>query len=599
MRIPANIIEDIRNSADIAEIVSGYVSLKKRGQNHFGICPFHTEKTPSFSINQQKQIFHCFGFGEGGNAISFIMKIENISFTDSVRFLAQKMNIEIPESNEDETSKKVILELYDLTKFAAKYYHDQLWGEIGNDAKNYLLERSFSDTVLHQFEVGYAPEGWDNLIKAALKFGFTNNQLKTVGLIVPNNRGGYYDRFRDRIMFPIHNLSGLVVGFGGRIFKDVPDAPKYINSPETAIYRKSKILFGLFQSREAIRKDENAILVEGYADVLGLVQSGVQNVVATSGTALTQEQAQLLLRHTPNVNILYDGDLAGANAALRGIDILMHQGLHVKVAELPEGTDPDSFVKTRGADSLRKKIDDAKELIDFKIYAFTSNKPANTPQRKAELVYILAESIAEIRDEVAKNLYIQDVAKRLGVAENIIFKAVAKKRRQVRKLESDEPQPKEPISGRMHAERDLLEILLRYPHIIPSVYKSLEVTEIRDQKNRVILEQIYEQFVKTGKINQQHVLDFVEAPGMQNFIVNVMMKEADDEPNESLKQWTSDCIRLIKIGNLQQKIQTAREAIRQHLGDGTKLRELNEQYHHLKQIELELKRKEFIVTENE
>ncbi len=598
MRIPPDTIEDIRSSADILEIVSGYVTMKKRGQNHFGLCPFHTEKTPSFSVNIQKQIFHCFGCGEGGNVISFIMKVESLSFVEALQFLAQKLNITIPEVRVDDAKHKEKLALYDVTKFAAKFYQDQLSGDTGKEALGYLNERGFGEEVLRLFEIGYAPEGWDNLIKAALGFGFTNEQLKAVGLIAPNDRGGYYDRFRERIMFPIHNISGSVVGFGGRTLKSEPDTPKYINSPETAIYRKSRILFGLFENLDAIRKNEGAILVEGYADVLGLVQAGIQNVVASAGTALTTEQARLLLRYTPNASILYDGDLAGANAALRGVDVLLHEGLQVRVAQLPEGMDPDSFVQAEGAEAVKMHLNESRELIDFKIHAFTASKPIDTPQRRAELVYLLAESVAEIQDEVTRNLYIQEIARQLNVDETVVFRAVAKKRRGVKKPTSVEPVREKAPNAQAHAERDLLAILLRFANMIPAVYENMDVDELADKNHRVILSQIFEQYVNTGRVNPQHVLDYVEDPEMQKFIVNSMMEEGEIRP-DALRRWLSDCLRLIKIGTIQKDIQAAREAIRQHAQDAAKLKQWNKKYQNLKKQEMEIRRKEFIALDKD
>jgi len=561
MLIPPEIIEEIRTSADIVDIVSGYVSMKRRGQNYFGICPFHSEKTASFSVNPQKQIFHCFGCGEGGNVVSFIMKIENLSFAEAVRFLADKLNIKIPETKITDEHEKERLALYDVNRFATNLFKENLWGDSGKEARAYLRQRQFSDEVLQRFEIGFALAGWDHLIKAALKFGFSMEQLKTVGLVIPNNSGGYYDRFRQRIVFPIHNLSGLIVGFGARIFKDQPDAPKYLNSPETAIYQKSRILYGLFQHRESIRKQESALLVEGYADVLGLSQADIQNAVASSGTALTTEKSRLLMRYTPKTTILYDGDLAGANAALRGVDILLQEGMQVKVAVLPEGSDPDSFVKEQGAAALQQLLTDARELIDFKIFAFSAGKPLQSTQQQAELVHILAETLAKIQDEVTRNLYIQEIARRLKLSETVIFRAVAKSKR-TNRPEEPSPTAKEIVhSARFRAEQDLLEIALRFSQMVPVIYQNLELDEIKSEPHRQAIGEIYNQFVNTGRVNSQHVLDTVTDAELQKFIVKMMIKETEST-EETLRQWTSDCIKAIKMANLQKEIDQIREAIR-------------------------------------
>ena len=594
MRIPPEIIEQVRSSADIVEVVSEYVTLKRRGQNYFGLCPFHSEKTPSFSVHPGKQIFHCFGCGEGGNVITFIMKIEKVSFVEAVQLLARKLNIRIPESREASETEKQKLVLYEVASFASKYFQTNFWSEAGRSARDYMFGRGFSEETLRRFEIGYAPDSWDGLIKAALSKGIKMEHLKAVGLVVPNNRGGFYDRFRDRVIFPIHNLSGLVVGFGGRILQDRPDAPKYINSPETPIYQKSRILYGLWQNKESIRKKEAAILVEGYADVMGLVQAGFRNVVASSGTALTQEQARLLLRYAPLVYVLYDGDLAGANAALRGVDILLQQGLQVKVVMLPEGTDPDSFVRERGAEALYNLLEHAKDLVDFKIEAFLATHSLSSAQERAQLVYLLAETVGLVEDEVTRNLYIQEVAQKLRVPETVVFRAVARTRRRSRHQEKSEPEaPRETLSANLRAERDLLEILLRFPQMIPAVYQNLATEELQLEAHRVILAQIYEQYVNTGSVNPQHVLDYVEQEELQRFIVSAMMREEDDElPENALRQWANDCLRNIKIGNLRRQIEEVRN--RMISANAEEMKKLSESYQSLKRRELELRRKEFI-----
>ena len=601
MRIPPSILEEIRTSADIAEVVSGYVNLKKKGQNYFGLCPFHTEKTPSFSVNTQKQIFHCFGCGEGGNSISFIMKVEKLSFVESAKYLADKFRIEIPESRESEASDKKKLALFDVNKFAADFFSKYLWQESGKKALDYLKQRKFTEETIREFGVGFSPPEWDSLIKAAIKFGFTNDQLKAVGLIIPNKKGGYYDRFRERIIFPIYNLSGLIVGFGGRILVDRPDSPKYINSPETSIYQKSKILYGLFQNREFIRKQETSLLVEGYADVIGLAQAGVKNAVASSGTSLTTGQARLLLRYAPNSVLLFDGDLAGANASLRGVDILFQEGLHVQVAVLPERSDPDSFVKEHGKDALLKLVKKARELIDFKIYAFSAEKPLETPQQKAELVNILAESVADVQDEVVKNLYIQEISRRLNLSETVVFRAVSKKKRFIKQKEELQPVTrKQERNLRFQAEREILEISLRFPQMIPIIYQNLELTEYKFDLHQHIISHIYEQFVNTGKINTQYVIDYVEDGELQKFIVGAIVK-GEEENSDLLQKWTSDCIRNIKNDNLRQEIRQIMEQIKisESQKDSERVLQLSKKWTDLNQKVKELNIKKYFPDDEE
>ena len=599
MHIPSNIIEDIRIAADVHDVVSGYVSLKKKGQNYFGLCPFHNEKTPSFSVNTQKQIFHCFGCGEGGNSISFIMKVESLSFVESAKYLAKRFNIEIPESKETEAAEKAKLDLYNVNRFATDFFKKYLWENQGKDALEYLKKRDFGEEIIQEYELGFAPSSWDGLIKAAIKFGFSIDQLKAVGLVIPNKKGGYYDRFRERIIFPIHNLSGLISGFGGRILKDQPNSPKYINSPETSIYQKSRVLYGLFQNRESIRKKEKSLLVEGYADVMGLAQAGIRNAVASSGTSLTTEQARLLLRYSPNSVILYDGDLAGANAALRGVDILLQEGVQVRVTVLPQGSDPDSFIKEEGKDALMELIQKSRELIDFKIYAYSSAKPLKTPQQLAELVNLLAESVADIHDEVVRNLYIQEIAKKLNLSETVVFRAVSKKKRFKRRADEPVPVPKkENVSLRFQTERELIEISMRFPQMIAPIYEHLNLDEIKFAEHKHILSQIYDQFVNTGKIDQQNVLDFVEDGKLQKFIVNAMVKEEELKAN-ILRKWTNDCLRNIKIYNLRDQVEEIRTQLKtgEEKKNNKKVISLSKKWTSLQKLMEELKTRQFITED--
>jgi|Deesub1362B_J571_1020462.scaffolds.fasta_scaffold02787_4 DNA primase len=593
MRIPPEIIEEIRTSADIVEIVSEYVTLKKRGQNYFGLCPFHTEKTPSFSVHPGKQIFHCFGCGEGGNVITFLMKIEKLSFVEAVQLLARRLHIEIPERREFSEAEKRKLRLYDVNAFARSFFEKNFWGEAGREARQYMMNRGFSEETLRRFGIGFAPEGWDNLIRAAVRQGISVEELKAVGLAVPNEKGGYYDRFRGRVMFPIYNLSGMVVAFGGRILNEQPGVPKYINSPETPVYQKGRLLYGLWQNRESVRKQEFAILVEGYADLLSLVQAGIHNVVATLGTALTATQARLLLRYAPAVTVLYDGDLAGANAALRGVDILLQEGMQVKVVQLPEDSDPDDFVRQHGAEGLYRLLNRALDLVDFKIEAFRRTEGLDTTQKRARLVHMLAETVASIQDEVAKNLYIQDIARKVNVAETAVFKAVARLRTRRQPEAEQETSPK-PAGSRIRAEEDLLKIMIRFPPLVPLIYRHLSLDEISHETYREIFSHIYTQLVDTGTVQPQHVLDVVQDPDIQRVLARVLVEEEERPPDRAVRQWASDCLRQIKLARLHQEIEAVREKIRQCSPASEQLTALNQRYVELKRREQELRRKDFI-----
>ncbi|MCK5734206.1 MAG: DNA primase, partial [Candidatus Latescibacteria bacterium] len=366
-RIPEEVIEDIRAQINIADVVSDYVALKKKGQNYFGLCPFHVEKTPSFSVNVEKQIFHCFGCGAGGNVFTFLRDVEKISFVEAVRLVAQKAGVPLPEERSGTRSGEVSDELYRANELAQKYFQHLLWKDAsGEKVRTYLAERDLSEETAKRFGLGVALPNWDGLLKVGAKRALGGETLQKAGLVVPRTGGGFYDRFRDRLMFPITNIGGRTVAFGARTL-DPEGHPKYLNSPETPIYRKGHILYGLSEAKDAIRKTGQVLIVEGYTDLLRLMQSGIEHVVASSGTAFTPEQAKLLSRYGDRVVLVYDADQAGSAAALRGIDILLAADLDVRVISLPEGHDPDSFVREEGPDRFLNLLQDAQPILDYKL----------------------------------------------------------------------------------------------------------------------------------------------------------------------------------------------------------------------------------------
>ncbi len=326
MRIPEETIEAIRAAIDIVEVVGEYVPLRRRGANWFGLCPFHEEKTPSFSVNPHLGIFKCFGCGRGGDVFAFIQQIEHVSFVEAVRMLAERAGIPLPDGEEEADDPRPAL--YHALRFAARFYFEQLTqSEAGQVARAYLKQRGIHPEAVRRFGLGYAPNAWDALLKAATEAGIRSEVLEQAGLVLPRKeRGGYYDRFRHRLMFPIFSHTGRVVGFGGRLLEPDPEQPKYINTPETPVYHKGRILYGLYQARQALRTQEEAILVEGYTDVIALHQAGIEHVVATSGTALTPDQARLLARYVRRVVLLFDADAAGQQAALRSIELFLERG---------------------------------------------------------------------------------------------------------------------------------------------------------------------------------------------------------------------------------------------------------------------------------
>ena len=374
-RIPQETIDRIRDSADIVDVVSRHVDLKKRGRNFFGLCPFHTEKTPSFSVAPDKGIYHCFGCGNGGNSVNFIMELEKISFVEAIQQLGQQLGIEVAFSGTDE-SKQFFDHLYDIHAAAANLYQRVLDSDRGQQAKQYLLDRGLTEETIKQFKIGFAPDNSKFLTERIKEKRYSREVLEKSGLFGFSNTD-VFDRFRGRIMFPIFNASGKVIAFGGRVF-GTEDPAKYMNSPETPLYHKSEVFYGLHLTRDAIRKSESAILVEGYTDLIQLYQSGIQNVVAVSGTAFTDQHVQQIRRFASNVYLAYDGDTAGINAAKRAGYALLKGGVNPKVIRIPDGLDPDDWVSQAGADIFRSKgIDQAVRLLPFHLR--TSNFSEMSP----------------------------------------------------------------------------------------------------------------------------------------------------------------------------------------------------------------------------
>jgi DNA primase len=419
-------INKIMDTARIEEVVGDFVSLKKRGTSLIGNCPFHNEKTPSFHVSVTKGIYKCFGCGKGGDAVHFIMDHEKYSYPEALKYLAQKYNIEVEEkeqSPQDVEANNARESLYVVSLYAANYFANELWtGEQGRAiGLSYFKERGFREDIIKKFELGYSPDQWDALILSAKAAGHKEEYLERTGLSIRNDKGKVYDRFRGRVMFPIHNFTGRVIGFGGRTLKTDKNVPKYVNSPESDIYHKSNVLYGLFQAKKAIREADNCYLVEGYADVLSVHQANIENVVASSGTSLTVEQIRLIGRFTQNVTILYDGDAAGIKASLRGLDMILEEGLNVKVVNFPDGHDPDSYMHKVGAGAFKLYIEDNRK--DFILYkADILLKEAGTdPIKRAGIIRDIVESIAKIPDDIKASVFIRECSRLLQVEERMLL----------------------------------------------------------------------------------------------------------------------------------------------------------------------------------
>lgn len=429
--ISRDTIEEIRNRLDIVDVISDFVSLKKSGQNYKALSPFSNEKTASFFVVPAKGIFKDFSSGKGGDAITFVMEHEKMSYSESLRYLAKKYGVEIKEDRQSDESKAALSEregLYILMNFAKDYYRQQITGsEEGiSIGLSYFRERGFNDRTIEKFELGYALEGWENFSNEAIAKGYNKELLEKTGLIVKKEDGSTYDRFRGRVIFPVHNISGKVIAFGARMLGKDKNQPKYINSPETEIYHKSDVLYGLYQGKNAIRQHDVCYLVEGYTDVISLHQADVQNVVASSGTALTENQIKLIRRFTENITVLFDGDAAGIKAALRGIDMILKGGLNVRVVLFPDGEDPDSYSRKVGTTDFQKFLKEhAQDFVSFKAGLFAA-QASGDPIKKAESIKEIVTSIAQIPDPVKRSVYIQETSTLLKIQESVLLSELNK-----------------------------------------------------------------------------------------------------------------------------------------------------------------------------
>lgn len=489
-------IDKIFSVIRVEEVISDFVALKKSGSNFKGLSPFADEKTPSFMISPAKQIWKDFSSGKGGNAVSFLMELENYTYPEALRYLAKKYNIEIEETEIQQTQEQIdekqkTESLYNVTEFAQKFFKQQLLetDEGKNVGLSYFKERGFSDATIAKFQLGYSPKQKNTFTEFALQQGYKKDILQQSGLSIFNDNSEGIDRFRERVMFPIFSFSGRILGFGARILRSDIKTAKYLNSPESEIYHKSKILYGLFQSKKEIIKQDNCLLVEGYTDVISLHQNGIENVVASSGTSLTEDQIRLIKRLTNNITILYDGDSAGIKASFRGIDMILTQEMNVKILLFPEGEDPDGFARNHSEEELKEFIkNNTTDFIQFKTQLL-QKETENDPVAKANLTKEIVNSIALIKNLIQREIYVKETAKTLNISESTLFKEVAqtianqqhKSEREIQNIISNEPKIIEEetieINPLYVLEEEIMQLLLKYGDYIIELNIDDEITQ--------------------------------------------------------------------------------------------------------------------------
>jgi DNA primase len=511
-------IDKVFETARVEEVIGDFVQLKRAGSNYKGLSPFSDERSPSFMVSPVKQIWKDFSSGKGGSVVTFLMEHEHFTYPEAIRFLAKKYNIEIEEtetSQEDKIEANEKESMYLVSEFAKTYFQETLLNTEEGKAIgfSYFKERGFTNDTIAKFGLGYSPESWDAFTKEALAKGYQLDYLEKVGLTILKEDGKHFDRFKGRVMFPIQSLSGRNLGFGGRILTNDKKAAKYLNSPESEIYHKSKVLYGIFHAKQAIAKQNNCFLVEGYTDVIQLHQAGVENVVASSGTALTPDQIRLINRLTKNITVLFDGDAAGLRASIRGIDLILEEGMNVKICTFPDGDDPDSFARKNSYDDLVHYLENnAKDFIQFKA-SLLMNEANNDPIKKADLIRDMVVSISKIPDRIKREVYIQECARIMDISEQVLQNTLAqlvqkdiaeagKKLKQEHKtfevVKDDVQSSQEKFNIIYDLERKLIEILLLYGSLdadfedyILKTNEEGDMIEEKEIKSTKVFERIY------------------------------------------------------------------------------------------------------------
>ncbi len=475
MVIPEQKIEEIRAAANIYDFISPHVALRKRGRNYIGLCPFHNEKTPSFTVSEEKQIFHCFGCHAGGNVYRFMMDYQKISFIEAVQDVAKQVGVTIEVTQTEQTEGQSEQEmLYDVNTLAARYFLDNLLNSPeGETARKYFENRKIKLSTIRTFGLGYALPAWEAFINFARDKNIKLNKALQLGLIGKTNEGRLYDKFSGRIIFPIFSSTGRVIAFGGRILENRENAAKYLNSPESIVYTKGRVLYGLSHAKDDIRKLNKAILVEGYMDLISLYQAGVKNVVAVSGTALTEEQVQLLSRYTKNVVLLFDADAAGMKAAMRSIELLLQRDMEIKIASLPGGEDPDSYVNTYGKQAFEEIIDRAQNFLEYQTDYFQKQGMFNEPSTTAEAIRELMKPVGLIQDELKRSLLIKTIAKKFNLREMLLEDELRKTLAGQQRVEQIEAKRRETV------ESKVLDEILPVGKKVPEQILNLEVELIK------------------------------------------------------------------------------------------------------------------------
>lgn len=537
---PDELIEEIRISNDIISVVGDYIQLKRKGKGYFGLCPFHNEKTPSFYVDPVKQLYYCFGCGNGGSVIQFIMGVENLDYIETIKLLADKARILLPEGK-DGKHKEIAKKKKQILKInieAARFFYQQFKDKKNNKAKEYLASREIKRNTLRKYGIGYSLESWDALYKYLKSKDYNNDILLESGLILKNKNDGYYDRFRGRIMFPIFDLRGNILGFGGRVLDN--SEPKYMNSPETLVYNKRKHLYGLNFAKDSSHK--RIIVVEGYMDVISLFQFGIINTVASLGTALTQSQGRLLKKYTEEVVISFDSDMAGKAATMRGLDVLNKIGCNVKVLEMPEGKDPDDFIKKNGADIFNNLIKESLSLVEYKIKALKNEIDTNNTEGKVLFLNKVADVLSKMDNDIEREMYIKKIAKEYEISQESIFAEVLKRIKPKKgfktvvtdidkKTRFRRSRDKDEYQRAVNHERILLSLISIDNSLYSLVKDNLSPESFEDEGNKKLAKIIFEKLENKKGLVPAELINLADKKTL-NIFTRLLQEECNFEDNK-------------------------------------------------------------------
>lgn len=576
-RIPESILDDILSRVDIVEVISGYLPLKRAGRNFRANCPFHHEKTPSFMVSADRQIYHCFGCQAGGNAFKFLMQYERLEFPEAVEALAKKAGVILPQAEKhDSRAESLSAQLFKINELAALFYEQNLNSPSGQAAKNYLLKRGIKEQTLKSFKLGFAGDKWDGLINHLRSKGFSLSLLEKAGVVLSRENGGYYDRFRSRVIFPIFDIKSRVLAFGARVLDE--SLPKYLNSPETSAYVKGKNLYGLNFSRDFIRDKDCAVVVEGYLDLILPYQEGVSNIVASLGTALTYEQIRLLKRYTRNVVMIYDPDTAGKIATLRTLDMFIEEGVNVKVVSLPQGCDPDLYVRKDGIEKFKEKIENAQNLFEYKLGVLKERYNIKESQGKASIASEMLPTIKKLKNSILVSENIRKISEALNVEEFYVIEELNKIKAERPYADSNQTVTKKALTI-SPTERLLIKLMLEEADFISRVKESLLPQDFSDERSVKVVSLMFE-FLEQGKKVEPKTLINHFGEEISLLICESLFLEV---PSDNKEKVIDDCIQRLKDEGVKVKRQYLHSQIKaaQNSGDEQRLQGLMEEFHQL------------------